>query len=133
VNVDNQAYVITDAPAMANVNVTTYDDTSTVVNTPTGELTAYSAGGPVNGVFSSSLLDDVAGVIVLEPSARSVSYVQSNPVDPVYLEGEVAVGAGVPQTVTLYEIPDEEYRYANINGQTVLVETSNNAIVRVIR
>lgn len=44
------------------------------------------------------------------------------------------MGAGVPENVTLYEIPSQsEYCYVNINGQTVLVNPENNAIVRVIR
>ena len=57
----------------------------------------------------------------------------SNQVDPVYLDGEVVVGAGLPETVELREIPDYEYRYVNVNNQPVLVEPGSRKIVYIIR
>jgi hypothetical protein len=80
------------------------------------------------------ILGGAAGSAEVEPTMETVTYIESNPVETVYLDGEVAVGAGVPQNVTLYEIPSQpEYRYVSINGETVLVNPENNAIVRVIR
>ena len=50
------------------------------------------------------------------------------------LDGEVVVGAGVPDSVTLYEIPDQkDYRYVTINGQPVLVNPTDRKIVYVYR
>ena len=61
------------------------------------------------------------------------TYVVSNPVDPVYLDGEVVVGAGLPETVELRTIPDYEYRYVYVNRQPVLVEPDSRRIVYVYR
>jgi hypothetical protein len=68
-----------------------------------------------------------------EPPAEVRTYVTSNKVDPIYLDGEVVVGAGLPETVELREIPDYEHRYVYLNGQPVLVEPGSRKIVYVIR
>ena len=56
-----------------------------------------------------------------------------NPVEPIYLDGEVVVGAGIPESVTLSEVPDSEYYYAYINGVPVLVEREQRRVVHVVR
>jgi len=43
------------------------------------------------------------------------------------------VGAGVPSTVTTYEVPDTTYSYLSINGQLVILDAETNQIVRVVR
>ena len=63
----------------------------------------------------------------------TVTYISQNPVETVYLDGEVAVGAGVPMEVTTYELPQPELRYLAVNGQTVVVDEQTNTILRVIR
>ena len=69
-----------------------------------------------------------------EPTTEVTTYVTSNTVDPVYLDGEVVIGAGVPENVTIYEIPDQpDYRYAQINGQTVLVNPQDRQIMYIYR
>ena len=64
---------------------------------------------------------------------ETVTYVRQNPVEPVYLEGEVAVGAGVPETVTIYETPAQGYSYVNVNNQPVVIDNDTRRIVTVIR
>ena len=49
------------------------------------------------------------------------------------LEGEVVVGATVPESVTLSVVPDYDYRYVYINGQRALVDPGTRQIVYVIR
>ena len=44
-----------------------------------------------------------------------------------------SVGASLPETVVLREIPDYEYRYVYLNNQPVLVEPSSRRIVYVMR
>jgi hypothetical protein len=70
---------------------------------------------------------------IIDPPDQVRTYVTSNQADPVYLEGEVVVGATLPETVALREIPDYEYRYVYVNGQPVLVEPSSRQIVYVMR
>ncbi len=143
VSADQQAYVVTERPSTVEVTTVTYEDTEETLKDERtgasagvviGSLLAYAAGGPVGGIIAGGIIGGAAGSAAVEPTTETVTYIESNPVDTVYLEGEVAVGAGVPKEVTLYEIPSQpEYRYVNINGQTVLVNAENNAIVRVIR
>ena len=61
------------------------------------------------------------------------TYVTTNRVDPVYLEGEVVVGSTLPTNVKVYDIPNYPKRYAYVNGRTVLVEPGTNRIVYVYR
>ncbi|MFC4670399.1 DUF1236 domain-containing protein [Seohaeicola nanhaiensis] len=63
----------------------------------------------------------------------AVQYVRANPVEPIYLEGEVVVGAGIPENVTIYPVPDTTYQYVNVNDQLVLVEPGQRRIVQVLR
>ncbi len=61
------------------------------------------------------------------------TYVRTNPVNPIYLDGEVVVGAGIPETVQLSEVPESTYYYAYVNGVPVLVERSTRRIVYIVR
>jgi uncharacterized protein YraI len=142
VNVENEAYVVTERPSTVEINTVTYEDAEGTAANETagattgaviGSLAAYAVGGPVGGIVAGGVLGSAAGAAAAEPSTETVTYIESNPVETVYLDGEVAVGAGVPQSVTTYEIPNYDYRYATINGQTVLVDASSGAIVRVLR
>jgi hypothetical protein len=143
VHAEEKAYVLPERPSTVEVKTVTYEDTGetkkdqragATAGAVIGSLAAYAAGGPVGGIIAGGLLGGAAGSAAVEPTTETVTYIESHPVDTVYLDGEVAVGAGVPEDVTLYEIPTQpEYRYVNINGQTVLVNPDNHAIVRVIR
>lgn len=143
VTAEEEAYVLPERPSSVQVGTVTYEDTGETLRDQRagasagvviGSLVAYAAGGPVGGIIAGGILGGAVGSASVEPTTETVTYIQSNPVDTVFLDGEVAVGAGVPQEVTLYEIPTQsEFRYVNINGQTVLVNPENNTIVRVFR
>lgn len=84
--------------------------------------------------------DEVTGAIVggefgeaIEPPMAVRSYVVDNRTDTIYLDGEVAVGATLPDTVEFREIPDSRYRYVYVNSQPVLVEPETRRIVYVVR
>lgn len=70
---------------------------------------------------------------IAPPPAEVTTYIQSNRVEPVYLEGEAVVGAVVPETVEVREIPDYEYRYVYVNQQPVLIEPETRRIVYILR
>lgn len=67
------------------------------------------------------------------PPAPVRTYVTDNRMQPVYLQGEVVVGAGVPDTVQLQQVPDYQYDYAYVNGEPVLVDPNDRRIVYVYR
>ncbi|MDR9486205.1 MAG: DUF1236 domain-containing protein [Sediminimonas sp.] len=96
-----------------------------------GALAGAIVGGPV-GAVAGAIAGGAAGAAV-EPKEEVVSYVRTNKVEPVYLEGEVVTGVQLPDTVQLQEIPDSEYRYVYVNGAPVLVEPENRTVVHIAR
>jgi uncharacterized protein YraI len=79
------------------------------------------------------LVGPQGNVAAIVPEPVVVDYIAATPVDPFALEGEVVVGAVVPQEVTLYEVPNAAYGYAILNGVKVLVDPSSRAIVYIYR
>jgi hypothetical protein len=109
--------------------------TGAVMGGTTGAVAGAIIGGPIGaaiGGVAGVAIGGTAGAMA-EPSSEVRTYVTSNQVDPIYLDGEVVVGAGLPETVKLREIPDYEYRYVYLNGQPVLVEPDSRKIVYVLR
>lgn len=97
----------------------------------TGAIAGAIIAGPVGAMVGAAIgmtLGDAA-----QPEERVVTYVRTNPIDPIYLDGEVVVGAGVPETVTLTEVPDSPYYYAYINGVPVLVQRDNRQVAYIVR
>lgn len=94
-----------------------------------GAIAAAAVGGPLAVAGAAA-----AGAVLGNESVpeRTVQYVTANPIDPVYVEGEVVVGAGIPGEVQLTAIPESDYTYVYLNGNPVLVD-NDRTIVRVIR
>lgn len=76
---------------------------------------------------------DVPVGIITDPGENVRRYVISNPVEPLYLEGEVVPGARIPDAIDLREVPESTYSYAYVNGMPVVVEPSDRRIVYVLR
>jgi uncharacterized protein YraI len=106
-----------------------------IVGGTTGAVGGAIVGGPVGALIGGVAGTAIGGTVgeVAEPPAKVRTYVTSNRLDPVYLDGEVVVGAGVPDNVEIREIPDYQYRYVNVNGQPVLVDPGSRKIVYVVR
>lgn len=118
------------APSRANTG-----DAGAAAGGVTGAIVGAVVGGPVGaavGAAAGTVAGGTAGTIA-SPPASVRTYVTSHKTEPVYLDGEVVVGAGLPETVALTEIPDYDYRYAYINGQPVLVDAPTRKIVYVMR
>ena len=133
--------VLTERPADSGVRIVEApaDVDGGATGAVTGGITGAVAGaliaGPVGAAVGggAGFVAGGAAGTVIDPPANVRTYVTSNEVEPVYLDGEVVVGAGLPETVTLREIPDYEYRYVYLNGQPVLVEPATRRIVYVMR
>lgn len=89
--------------------------------------------GGATGSIRGELIGRVEDVDALDPPDTVRTYISSNRLDPVYLDGEVVVGAGLPDTVELVDVPDYDYEYVYVNGQPVLVEPDTRRIVYVYR
>lgn len=96
-----------------------------------GAVAGAVVGGPVGALIGAAI--GASAGAAATPTEKVTTYVRSNPVDPVYLDGEVVVGAGIPETVTLSEVPDSEYHYAYVNGVPVLVEREQRRVVHIVR
>lgn len=97
----------------------------------TGAVAGAMIAGPVGAIIGAAVGMTLGDAVT--PEERVTTYVRANPVEPIYLDGEVVVGAGIPETVTLSEVPDSEYYYAYINGVPVLVEREKRRVVYVVR
>lgn len=115
------------------VQTVTYDPQpgATAGGLATGAIAGAIVGGPVGAVVGG-ILGAVTGSN-LAPEPTVVTYVNDNPVDPIYLDGEVVVGAGIPDAVTLMPVPESQFSYAYINGVRVLVDNSNRSVVYIVR
>ncbi|MBI1620182.1 DUF1236 domain-containing protein [Aquamicrobium zhengzhouense] len=133
--------ILSERPAEAQIAVVpapeapSGGETGAVVGGVAGAVTGALIGGPVGAAIGGATGAVAGGTTgnLVDPPERVREYVTSNQIDPVYLEGEVVVGAGLPETVTLQEIPDYEYRYVYVNGQPVLVDSASRRIVYVVR
>ena len=133
--------VITERPADSGVRIVEAPAdvdggaTGAITGGVTGAVAGAIIGGPVGAVVGggAGAIGGAATGTVLDPPERVRTYVSSNEIEPVYLDGEVVVGAGLPETVVLREIPDYEYRYVYVNNQPVLVEPQSRRIVYVMR
>jgi uncharacterized protein YraI len=67
------------------------------------------------------------------PAPEVLSYVTGQPIQPVFVDGEVMVGATLPAAVPVYPVPASPYVYSYVNGQRVLVEPAARRIVYVVR
>lgn len=92
-------------------------------------LAAALIGGPA-AIVAGAALGAAAGSGQIE---EAVNYVTANPAEPMIMEGEVIVGAGIPEGVEIVTIPETDYGYLNVNGQPVIIDQSNRQIVRVVR
>lgn len=128
----------TQAPIYENrdrieLETVTYEDSGaqTAVGGATGAAAGFMLGGPVGALVGGAIGLRVGAATT--PDDRVTTYVRSNPVDPIYLEGEVVVGAGIPEEVTLAEVPESEYYYGHVNGVPVIVQREDRRVVYIVR
>ncbi len=131
--VENAPVALASVDNRVALKTVTYDNeaASTNVGMATGAVTGALVAGPVGAVVGG-MIGGIAGAVAA-PDPTVITYVQSNPIEPIYLEGEVVVGAGVPETVTLTPVPDSAYTYAYLNGVPVLVNTENRQVAYIVR
>jgi len=72
-------------------------------------------------------------LVITPPPAAVGSYIVSHPVSPVYLNGEVVEGVGLPEDVALAPIPGSQYDYAYVNNVPVLVEPTTRRVEYLYR
>lgn len=121
------------ASAQTTITTTTTDTTgnSALAGGGAGAVAGAAVGGPVGALIGAAV--GATGGAALDPGETVTTYVTSNPVDPVYLDGDLVVGAGVPDVVVLQQVPETEYSYAYVNGVPVVVNPADRRIVQIIQ
>lgn len=125
VHVDRTAY---------SVKTVTYDnkkDEAALAVGSVGAIIGAVVAGPIGAIVGGAIGAGTGSA--LAPDSKVTTYAMTNPTDTIYLDGEVVVGAGIPETITLAEVPDSEYFHAHINGVPVLVERKTRRIVHNVR
>jgi uncharacterized protein YraI len=121
--------VIADHRAQIGVPAVTYE-------APAGTAAVATVGSAPAPAISGTLIETMepaATQYVINPPPTVRTYVVENPAPPVYLNGEVVVGAGLPAEVALQPVPDTDYQYAYVNSVPVLVQPQTRRIVYVYR
>jgi Protein of unknown function (DUF1236) len=98
------------------------------------------AAGPVGAIVGGTIggvVGGVVGVLGVDQRPRFHSYVVEQRRPSYRYEGDVRVGAELPEAgVTYYDVPQEygarDYRYTIVNDRTVLVDPRTHRIVEVI-
>jgi uncharacterized protein DUF1236 len=98
------------------------------------------AAGPVGAIVGGTIggvVGGVAGVLGVDARPRFHHYVVEEHRPSYRYEGDVRVGAVLPEAgVTYYDVPPEygvrNYRYTVVNDRPVLVEPRTRRIVEVV-
>ena len=96
---------------------------------------ASTATGAVGGAAAGAVVGGVAGATVgmaAEPPAEVRTYVMKEQVPSVAVQEKIVVGEPLPATVQVRTIPShQEYAYAVVNNQRVIVEPKTRKVVKI--
>ena len=111
--------------------VTKRPNTGTGVGAVGGAAAGAVVGGPVGAVVGGVV--GAAAGHTADPPAEVRTYVRTQHVEAVPYDGQIGVGAVLPDTVREYDIPRyEHYRWTYINGQRLLIDRDTHKIVAVV-
>lgn len=132
-------------PALAQTTVVTGTTPSvTAVQTDPATTGGGAAGGAASGAIAGAavggpigaVVGGVAGAVIgdvsedaLTPATRT--YVLEHKTDSVVIDGDVAVGTPLPETVQIQTIPESQYGYVYVNELPVLIEPQSRQIVHI--
>ena len=80
------------------------------------------------GAFAGAVIGDVSED-ALTPETQT--YVLEHKTESVVLDGNVAVGTAIPETVQIQTIPDGQYGYVYVQDRPVLVDPQNRQIIHI--
>lgn len=118
------------------LEVTTIDNDEEIAKNVTGTavvggIVGALVGGPV-GAAAGIVAGSATGAVATPPESVT-TYVVTNQLEPVYLNGEVIVGSGLPESVEIAQIPDSEYGYVYVNGVRAVVDPADRTVIYIVR
>lgn len=117
------------SPVLAQSN----DDAQAAVGATAGGATGgtigFLLGGPIGAIvggFAGAVIGGEAAV-----SEDSIRYAGENPVDVVYLDGDLSVGSQLDGEIEVYPIEgDEQYGYVYANSRVYIVDLGDRTVVQ---
>lgn len=94
-----------------------------------GGTIGFFLGGPIGAIVGGWAGAVIGGEAAV--SEASIRYAGENPVDVVYLDADLAVGASIGDDVNIYPIEgDAQYGYIYANNRVYIVDIESRAIVQ---
>jgi Protein of unknown function (DUF1236) len=93
-------------------------------------------GAAVAGPLGAAIGGVVGGAIgVIEPPPPPVvTYVERERIPSVIVHEKVTIGEPLPQTVIIHKVPQhEDYAYAIVNNERVIVDPSSRKVIKIIK
>jgi hypothetical protein len=105
-------------------------------NTVGGAVGGAVVGGVVGGPIGAVVGAGVGGTVgaATEPPEGVVTYVERERSPSVTVRERVVVGQALPETVVIHNVPQhDDYAYAVVNNERVIVEPHSRKVIKVIK
>lgn len=117
------------APALAQSSQTGEAVAGASVGGATGGTIGFLLGGPVGAIVGGWAGAVIGGEAAV--SDASVRYAGENPVDVVYLDSDLQVGATIGDDVTIHPIEgDDQYGYIYANNRVYIIDLETHEVVQ---
>lgn len=117
------------APALAQSSQTTEAAAGATVGGATGGTIGFLLGGPIGAIVGGWAGAVIGGEAAV--SDASVRYAGEHPVDVVYLDTDLSVGARIGDDVVIHPIEgDDQYGYIYANNRVYIVDLASHEIVQ---
>lgn len=117
------------SPVLAQSSQTGDAVAGATVGGATGGTIGFLLGGPVGAIVGGWAGAVIGGEAAV--SDASIRYAGENPVDVVYLDSDLTVGAEVAADVTIHPIEgDDQYGYIYANNRVYIVDLDTREVVQ---
>ncbi|RYE88541.1 MAG: DUF1236 domain-containing protein [Hyphomicrobiales bacterium] len=117
------------APVLAQSSQSGNAVAGATVGGATGGTIGFLLGGPVGAIVGGWAGAVIGGEAAV--SDASIRFAGENPVDVIYLDSDLTVGAKVGDDVTIHPIEgDDQYGYIYANNRVYIVDLETHAVVQ---
>ena len=105
-------------------------------NTAGGAVGGAIVGGVVGGPVGAAVGAGVGATVgaATEPPEGVVTYVERERTPSVVVREKVVVGEPLPETVVIHKVPQhDDYAYAVVNNERVIIEPSSRKVIKIIK
>jgi hypothetical protein len=121
---------------LALLATTAFAGTALAQDIEGGARRGASDGAAVAGPLGAAVGSVVGGAIgVIEPPPPPVvTYVEREHIPSVTVREHVVVGEPLPETVVIHKVPKhDDFAYAVVNNERVIVEPHSRKVIKIIR